>query len=92
MRKIDADNRLSKKQHVDGSGSRKEFVRKPYPVECKGYIKSTKKKNLSDYHVDIFSVFIQESSDHTCTTSLSPLCGSRSVPYSIPKFLNRFII
>ena len=55
MRKIDAENLLSKKQHVDGGGSRKDFVRKLYPaVEFKDYIKATKIKKSSDYHVDIF--------------------------------------
>ena len=86
MRKIDAENRQLKKEHVDGGGSRKYFVRKPYPVECEGYIKATKIKKSSDYHVDPFLQYvIQESSEHTCTTPLSPLCGSRFVPYSIPK-------
>ena len=50
MPKIDVENQLAKKQHVDGGGSRKYFVRKPYPVECKGYIKVTKTKTSSDYH------------------------------------------
>ena len=84
--KIDAENQLSKKDHVDGGGSRKEFVRKSYPVERTVYIKATKIKKYSDYQVDnSLQYVIQESSDHTCTTSLSPLCGSISVPYSIPK-------
>ena len=61
-------------------------MRKPYPVECKGYIKATKIKKSINYHVDHFLQYvIQESSEHTCTTPLSPLCGSRFVPYSIPK-------
>ena len=54
MRKIDAKNRQLKKEHVDGGGSKKGFVRKAYPVECKGYIKATKIKKSSDYHVDHF--------------------------------------
>ena len=46
MRKIDAENRQLQKEHVDGGGSKKDFVRKPYPVECKGYMKFTKIKQI----------------------------------------------
>ena len=58
MRKIDADNRQLQKEHVDGGGSKNDFIGQPYTDQCKGYIKAIQIKKSADYHVNhFFSVF-----------------------------------
>ena len=81
-RRIEKDNVIGLKVHLDSGLSKDSFIKKECPIFCEAALCAyPAKKKIRDTLLTVPFV-IKTVSKYTCTGPLSPLQGSRKQPYT----------